>query len=226
MVYYSRVSAVNGAGHQSQFVVSDGFTFDNTPPEPLGHTITRNLVKDGSFETKNLHSHWKSSTGAHHWTRMAKDGIKSVVIKESLFQVIPAGRSDKVRVTYWVAPVNDNSTLQDNLGTAGIGHNSQTFIVKKTHPQWQRHVFYAHVNPYSNITLSFRAMSDGHRFLLDSVSVHGISHDEASWSECIKVEVNPIMDRSTCYITATWRLHDPESGIAEYQWAVGTVKGQ
>ena len=219
------MKAVDGAGHESEFVHSDRFVIDVTPPEPLGHKVGINLIADGSFEHNQLSAHWNRSGNVRHWTKFSKDGKTSVLVGGILEQKIHAFKGDKVQVIYWVAPVNDENTFQDNLAVASVEHNSQPILVQSSNTNWQRHTFYAYVTPRQNFTISFRAAEKDHRFLLDSVAVYPVSHDHDLSSQSIAVQVNPLLNEEACYVTATWRLTDPESGINEYYWAVGTVRG-
>ncbi|XP_038051300.1 uncharacterized protein LOC119724354 isoform X2 [Patiria miniata] len=49
--YYSKISAMDAAGLQSESFSSDGFVVDTTPPEPLEHILLgENLIQNPSFE--------------------------------------------------------------------------------------------------------------------------------------------------------------------------------
>ena len=94
---------------------------------------------------------------------------------------------------------------------------------------WERFEF-VFSTEVSTSLLTFSTVSEGYGVVVDGVSITGCTNYVelpsadivVQWPNAIHVNQDYI-SRSATRIIANWDIQDPESGIREYQWAIGTT---
>ena len=157
-----------------------------------------------------------------HIKGVAKSGQNSVLIRGSLKQTVNNIASDTIKITFWTRRSSENKTTE-SVGTVTAGDMHHSFVITQTENTWQRHVYFTHILPGQDVTIQLKVIEG--EFLLDDVEVEHIDHRRDVNKSPISVHVVTLSKEGLGYVTAIWRIVDPESMISKYRWAVGTVKG-
>ena len=111
-----------------------------------------------------------------------------------------------------------------------------SLLSQKVGDSWLKYSFIFTSLDSSNVSeISVATVDDSYALLVDDFSVVALNYSDVeittpvadivvSWPEAIHVSHSPI-SQSWTQLYASWDVVDPESGVREYLWAVGTVPG-
>ena len=243
--YYSKVCAVDSAGHRSDFVLSNGFKVDTTPPVPATKiTYGANILSNPSFEivdgSTKMPRSWVVQGDANvrqgSGTTPPPDGQHYVDISGEISQTAWTIPTIKYRLSFYSAVVSENSNNPGSVheATVHVPGQSQTFLVTfKTKTQqgsdkriteWTRHeLFFTAKGQKSEIRLKSNLGSG--TIAVDNVSVQVVDVSSAVSSEKDPINVDIDVKDGYSTVRAHWDFVDGESPINKYMWGIGTVKG-
>ncbi|WAR04731.1 hypothetical protein MAR_020100, partial [Mya arenaria] len=243
-ILFNEVRAYDMAGHVSDLVASDGVLIDRTPPLRVTYVLSNeNLVRNGSFENtddSSLQCDELSDTfwyGAKNYclkvikAQHVSNGNSFLLLQGSVSQEILVGAAGKYKLQFFTANIPRESSqlsVQDGY-----------FVVNET-----KHVFQMHTKPSSEeatvwqeqhyilnlqtgkTTITFGTENSAH-FGIDDISLRvysGKAYQENS-TDVKHLQALTIHAHDWSSIYSEWHFEDPESGLVEYLWAIGTVRG-
>ena len=215
---------MDAAGLWSHPAWSNGFIIDVTPPEAISNYVTgANLIKDGSFEEMN--NDWFLYNKSYITSEGSKSGKYSVFVLSVLEQTINQATSGIAKLQFWTKSCQgENHESVHGFGIVTLDEMMHSFQQDKDNVMWQRHVFFTHLTE-TNHTLTFKQGSDEACFLLDDVTIESVLQNHTAAYPDIVLDIIPTSHYEEGFVTASWHFMDAESDIAEYVWALGTVKG-
>ncbi|WAR05117.1 hypothetical protein MAR_020486 [Mya arenaria] len=242
-VLFSEVRAYDMAGHTSDFVASDGILIDRTPPFRVTYVLSdENLVRNGSFEyaansslqCEDLpNSFWKGHNSclkaikAHN----LPNGNSYLLLQGSVSQEIFVEHSGKFKLQFYTSNMPTKlaqMSVQD--GFIVVNETKHVFVMhKKTSSTetgtWQEHHFLLNL-PIGKTKVTFGAENKG-SFGIDDISIRYYSSKAylENSTDVKHLQAVTIHAHDWSSIYSEWHFEDPESGIVEYFWAIGTVRG-
>ena len=244
-VLYSTVSAVNGAGSESESVTSTGVVIDTTPPQPIHRfNVGANLVVNPSFEgdgdvaagvTDGAPSPWTVAGGGRvrvHTGAGAQDGEGYLeLVAGEVRQAVGMATAQKYRLTFHVRAVVGS---EPGLGYVRLPHARVAFLLPPASPRWHRHIHYF-VATAATTDVAVGVLAHRTGFLLDSVDLRPLdegmrpaptdpSDPEGRRVQPVRVHVDHRGARSA--VVAAWDMVDVETAAVKYRWAIGKVKGE
>ena len=244
-MYCSMVQAVDSAGHKSDFVFSNGFKVDTTPPVPATKIIYgANILLNPSFEiaivSDKTPRSWTVQGNAtvrqRSVTVPSPDGKHYVDILGKMSQIVWTIPTKKYRLRFCSAVVSDNTNNPGSVHEATLTVPGQrlTFVgrfkttvelgIDERITKWTKHELYFTANGQKS-EVSFESHANSGTIAIDDVSVQivEISSDESSEKDAVNVDI--FIENGYSTVRAHWDFIDEESPINSYMWGLGTIKG-
>ncbi|WAR05722.1 hypothetical protein MAR_021091 [Mya arenaria] len=242
-ILFSEVRAYDMAGHISDLVASDGVLIDRTPPLRVTYILSdENLVRNGSFEYAansslqcedlpnsfwNGHNSCLKAIKAHNLPH----GNSYLLLQGSVSQEIIVEHSGKFKLQFYTSNRPTKLTqmsVQD--GYVVVNETKHVFLMHKKPSLteaviWQEHHYLLNL-PVGKTTVTFGAENKA-SFGIDDISIRyysGKTYLENS-TDVKHLQALTIHAHDWSSIYSDWHFEDPESGIIEYFWAIGTVRG-
>ena len=236
---YVSVVAYNRAGLSSEVVVSTGSVFDSSAPVII-NCDNIDLIETGSFDKviddKCVCSYdsW-SLMGKHelyhyedlltYFQSIAYDSCCVLELEKgsSVSQTIQSMKDKRHTVSFWVLVLNKVPTevLVECNGEGAVRLREKKLLRSSCNQdgfvQWQK-VTYAFI-ANSDETMVTITAPPHQSLIIDNVKVNYCQHESSLDSNTFSISVTSRPDH------VTWPVDDFESGIAEFQYAIGTVKG-
>jgi hypothetical protein len=232
ITYYATVIAFDAAGLRSSEVSSDGVTVDSSPPvfitcERFGlNLLEKPHMRNGTSMENILSSGWSVVSG-QIIANMSESGKRYAVLSGVISKEV-AFTSDVIyELRIQASPIGTIHTQHMEVVAPGM-HRVITLRSKAKPKRSYAFQFVPGKTERSNISIS-SASATGDAIIIDSVelrmceyqSVDGIAQTLNLWNRTIDRQyLGPYGA-----VEATWRVVDPQSGVKEALWAIGTVQG-
>ncbi|WAR06111.1 hypothetical protein MAR_021480 [Mya arenaria] len=242
-VLFSEVRAYDMAGQISDLVASDGVIIDRTPPLRVTYVLSdENLVRNGSFEYAansslqcedlpnsfwNGHNSCLKAIKAHNLPH----GNSYLLLQGSVSQEIIVEHSGKFKLQFFTSNMpTELAQMSVQDGYVVVNETKHVFLMHKRPSSteaviWQEHHYLLNL-PVGKTTVTFGAENKA-SFGIDDISIRyysGKAYLENS-TDVKHLQALTIHAHDWSSIYSDWHFEDPESGIVEYFWAIGTVRG-
>ncbi|WAR04893.1 hypothetical protein MAR_020262 [Mya arenaria] len=240
---FSEVRAYDMAGHMSDLMASDGILIDRTPPLRVTYVLSdENLVRNGSFEYAansslqcedlpnsfwNGHNSCLKAIKAHNLPH----GNSYLLLQGSVSQEIIVEHSGKFKLQFYTSNMpTELAQMSVQDGYVVVNETKHVFLMHKKPSLteaviWQEHHYLLNL-PVGKTTVTFGAENKA-SFGIDDISIRyysGKAYLENS-TDVKHLQALTIHAHDWSSIYSDWHFEDPESGIVEYFWAIGTVRG-
>ena len=253
--YYVHAVAANQAGLLSPPATSDGVVFDSSRPVGVTCAeYGANVLVNPSFEGNNLTPCSASlSSATAGWEEdtsitsvlynspldgfITYDGCSSLELSGTITQSFNSTPGAQYTLSFAVArqhPAGKFPTVNGfRVSAPGVSVDVvvPVLLEQGASTVWETFQF-SFAASESTSTLSLSSS-------IDSVIVDGFSVREClnltelifpdvvavQWPDAITIGRLQALSQPNTVITASWNIRDPESGIREYRWAIGTVPG-
>ena len=212
--YYVFVKATNLVGKESDAVKSDGVVVDGTPAV---------AVSCGSSTGSNL----ASSTWAYAGDAATTAG--EMVLPEptsTATQKIATKVGTMYTVAFSARVDVDDDTYGGSKGVLSAGPDVFSFLAETVHvdpaSHWREYTFqFVAGNKRSEVMFA----ASRHASYTPNLHIKDVVVTACTPSSDPSVHAGPAFQASFDTIAAQWNVDDEESGIAEFQWAIGTIVG-
>ena len=200
-------------------------------------------------------SDWSVEEATQNWTLGASfselvttssrlvpyDGCSSLLFVGSLSQVAPTLPGVEYELSFTVKRNTSLKLAQAVVSFPGHSRTISLFSQKQTTPDeregWVKYSFIFTTPQNSTFSeISLATVDDSFAVVVDDFSLVSLNSSSGveiaaprgdilvTWPEAIHVSHSPI-SQSLTQLYVSWDIVDPESGVREYLWAVGTVPG-
>uniref|UniRef100_A0A1I8JEP6 EGF-like domain-containing protein n=1 Tax=Macrostomum lignano TaxID=282301 RepID=A0A1I8JEP6_9PLAT len=223
--------AANRIGHRPINVGNPSFEEGALRPPssaPLSHIVLAGL--------ESVSPRWTLQDGRAIAVRighsMAVDGESVLLLFGRVSQTLTteAGRRYRMQLFASHLPVSDPLSVTVGGLVSGPGM-LQTFRLftdlggVSSGVEWHKQIFYFTAESAES-TVSIESLSPHTGLAIDMVSVSVLNVGIADYnSTAAPVHVDSVSVRDSGTVHASWDVSDPESGISEVLWAIGTVRG-
>ena len=241
--YRAYITAVNQVRMRSSpSAFSDGIIIDDSRPAVMNCTQhSANLLFNPSFDGPNsstVHDNvisdlvaltdWQTSLVEAKVLSVneliAVDGRYSLFMAGSISQAVNTTANTQYQVTFFIHRWrNDGDHVTGTITAPGL---ERRFEIIQSMDAWSR-VSYMFIATSSSSTITISSSGGRHGFAIDHIIVDYCINRVAiaavsDWSESINIAYSP---SATTRLYVDWNIIDVESGISDYQWAVGTSRG-
>lgn len=236
--YISQVRARDAANQISELVTAAPVVFDTTPPIKVNvNGYSANIVKDGSFEDSPVSTSCKISPGSS-WTInppscayiskdiQAQDGHHILTLQGNVTQNVYAEENGKYQLMFYASTfISDKVLMSSNEGFVSVDGKTHVFMLyNKPNTQsvsWQLHKFLIDLRKGGHLLEVGTA--DGNSVLrVDNITLQMILYSDDTFDpDEAHVLTHAVFLHDWSSLHADWHFVDDESGIVDYQWAIG-----
>ena len=246
--YYSHLVAVSNAGVRSDDFVSSGFVIDSTSPVGLSNNITEdNVIINPSFEgivyTSECPQAMDSDQATQNWTviygeslvvtaynsynLVAFDGCQCLLFTGSISQTIATRAGVWYQASLSIHQFSYTASTRLTMELAG------TSVVCEVGGWWwgRCRLLFQAIHSTTTMQLTSTAYE---RIVIDAINIVRLSDFTDTRDGIASIPHDPdntisisleVITSTQARLQADWLIADPESGVQEFLWSVGTVRG-
>ena len=248
VTYYSHLVAVSNAGIRSDdFVLRRGLVIDNTAPIGLSNNITGdNIISNPSFEGVMYASECPqaidNNQATQNWTI---SGESLIVTTYNDYNVVPVDGCLSLLLSGSISQAVDTSAgvwYRASLSIHQFSHTTSTRLTMKLAGAsvvcevggwwWGRCQLLFQASHSTTIVQLTTAAYE--RVIIDEINIvrlsdftdtrNGLASLPNDPTNAISISME-VISSTQVRLQADWLIADPESGVQEFMWAVGTVRG-